>query len=61
MVYVMGLVFNVLNDGGKIFCWFCGMYGDYYVLWIDFDNLWYLINGNDGGVVVFYDGGENWR
>ncbi len=60
-VYVMGLALNVSNDGGKSFRRLRGMHGDHHALWIDPDNSDYLVNGNDGGIVISYDGGERWR
>ncbi|MCP3918842.1 MAG: hypothetical protein GY711_25115 [bacterium] len=60
-VYVMGLALNVSNDGGKTFRRLRGMHGDHHALWIDPSNPRYLVNGNDGGVAISYDGGENWR
>lgn len=60
-IYVMGLALNVSNDGGKTFRRLRGMHGDHHALWIDPDNSNYLVNGNDGGIVVSYDAGESWR
>ncbi len=60
-IYVMGLALNVSNDGGKTFRRLGGMHGDHHALWIDPDNSKYLVNGNDGGMVVSYDGGLSWR
>ncbi len=60
-VYVMGLGLNVSDDGGKTFRRLRGMHGDHHALWIDPENPRYLVNGNDGGVAISYDGGERWR
>ncbi|MEM6675059.1 MAG: hypothetical protein AAF726_19575 [Planctomycetota bacterium] len=60
-VYMMGLALNVSNDGGKTFRRLRGMHGDHHALWIDPANPDYLVNGNDGGVAISYDGGERWR
>jgi len=60
-VYVMGLGLNVSDDGGKTFRSLRGMHGDHHALWIDPANTDYLVNGNDGGLAVSYDGGKNWR
>ncbi len=60
-IYVMGLGLNVSEDGGKTFRRLTGMHGDHHGLWIDPANSDYLINTNDGGVYISYDGGENWR
>ncbi len=60
-VYMMGLGLKVSNDSGKTFQNLRGMHGDHHALWIDPDNTDYLVNGNDGGVAISYDGGKNWR
>jgi photosystem II stability/assembly factor-like uncharacterized protein len=61
IVYVMGLELNVSKDGGKTFQPVGDMHGDHHALWIDPDNPKFLVNGNDGGVVVSYDQGKTWR
>ncbi len=60
-IYTMGLALNVSNDGGKTFRRLRGMHGDHHGLWIDPANSDYLVNTNDGGIVISYDGGMNWR
>jgi len=60
-IYVMGLGLNVSEDAGKTFRGLRGMHGDHHGLWIDPDNSDYLVNVNDGGVAISYDGGENWN
>jgi photosystem II stability/assembly factor-like uncharacterized protein len=60
-VYIMGLALNVSEDGGRTFRRLPGMHGDHHGLWIDPDNSDYLVNVNDGGVAISYDGGDNWR
>jgi photosystem II stability/assembly factor-like uncharacterized protein len=57
----MGLGLNVSRDGGKTFERLRGMHADHHGLWIDPDNTDYMLNSNDGGVCVTYDGGENWN
>ena len=59
-VYVMGLYLNVSEDGGKTFHELGGMHMDHHGLWIDPENTNYLVNVNDGGVAVSYDG-KNFR
>lgn len=59
-IYVMGLALNVSEDGGKSFRPLRGMHGDHHGLWIDPKNTNYLVNVNDGGVAISYDG-ENFR
>ena len=60
-IYVMGLALNVSDDGGKSFRRLPGMHGDHHGLWIDPDNSNYLVNVNDGGLAISYDGGKNFR
>jgi len=60
-VYMMGLSLNVSNDSGESFRRLRGMHGDHHALWIDPNNPNYLINGNDGGAAISYDGGKKWR
>jgi len=60
-IYVMGLGLNVSEDAGKTFRPLRGMHGDHHGLWIDPANSDYLVNVNDGGVAISYDGGENWN
>jgi len=60
-IYVMGLGLNVSEDRGRTFRSLRGMHGDHHGLWIDPENSDYLVNVNDGGVAISYDGGENWR
>lgn len=60
-IYVMGLALNVSEDSGKTFRPLRGMHGDHHGLWIDPANSDYLVNVNDGGVAISYDGGKNWR
>ncbi len=60
-VYIMGLALNVSEDGGKTFRPLYGMHGDHHGLWIDPSNSDYLVNVNDGGLAISYDGGKNWR
>ena len=60
-IYVMGLGLNVSEDAGKTFRRLPGMHGDHHGLWIDPSNSDYLVNVNDGGLAISYDGGSNWR
>jgi len=60
-IYTMGLGLNISEDGGKTFRPLRGMHGDHHGLWIDPDNSNYLINVNDGGIVISYDKGETWK
>ncbi|MBE0461739.1 MAG: hypothetical protein IBX60_08930 [Candidatus Aminicenantes bacterium] len=62
-VYIMGLALAKSTDGGKSFTrlWFPGLHGDHHGLWIDPEDSNYLINVNDGGINISYDGGKTWR
>lgn len=60
-IYVMGVQLHVSEDSGKTFRPLDGMHVDHHGLWIDPDNPGYLVNVNDGGVAITYDGGKNWR
>ena len=60
-IYTMGLELNVSTDGGKTFGRLRGMHVDHHGLWIDPDNSNYLVNANDGGIVISYDKGKTWR
>jgi hypothetical protein len=60
-VYIMGVPLSVSNDGGKTFRYLRGMHGDHHGMWIDPDNSNYIINVNDGGIVISYDKGETWK
>ena len=65
VVYIMGVPIAKSTDGGKTFNMMRPErgsernHGDHHALWIDHTDPNYLINGNDGGVVVSYDGGKN--
>ena len=60
-IYVMGVQLHVSEDSGRTFRRLTGMHGDHHGLYIDPNNSMYLVNNNDGGAYVSYDGGENWR
>jgi photosystem II stability/assembly factor-like uncharacterized protein len=60
-VYIMGVPLSVSKDGGKSFRELHGMHADHHGLWIDPDNSDYIVNVNDGGIVISYDGGRTWR
>ena len=60
-IYVMGISLHVSRDAGKTFKPLRGMHGDHHALWIDPNNSNYIVNGNDGGVVISYDGGQKWK
>jgi len=62
-VYIMGLRLAKSTDGGQSFktLYFPELHGDHHGLWIDPDDSDYLVNANDGGINISYDGGLTWR
>lgn len=61
-VYIMGVPLSISSDGGKTFVELAGVsHVDHHGLWIDPDNPNYLVNVNDGGLEISYDGGKNWK
>ena len=51
-------------DGGKTFeviLPYSGVHPDHHAFYIHPDNTDFMINGNDGGLNISYDGGENWQ
>lgn len=59
--YIMGVPLGISNDGGKTFRTLWSMHVDHHGMWIDPDNSNYIINVNDGGIVISYDKGKTWR
>ncbi len=61
-VFILGVPLSVSRDGGRTFqSWRREMHVDHHGLWIDPDNSNYIVDANDGGVVISYDGGKTWR
>ena len=59
-VYVMNLSVWRSVDGGKTFSRVRVPHGDTHIMWVDPNDSRRLINGNDGGATISYDGGETW-
>ncbi len=59
-VYILNTGLWRSHDGGKEFEHIRAPHGDHHDLWIDPDDPRNLINGNDGGANVSYNGGESW-
>jgi photosystem II stability/assembly factor-like uncharacterized protein len=61
-IYAMGVPITKSTDGGKT--WgganAANVHADHHHLWINPNRPDHLINGNDGGVNISYDGGKNW-
>jgi photosystem II stability/assembly factor-like uncharacterized protein len=62
-VYIMGVSLLKSTDGGVKFRRLNdrGLHADHHAMWIDPNNSNYIINGNDGGINISYDGGESWK
>jgi photosystem II stability/assembly factor-like uncharacterized protein len=59
-VWVLNVEAWKSNDGGKTFFQVPIPHGDNHALWIDPKNPRRMINGNDGGACVSFDGGQTW-
>lgn len=61
-IYIYGVPILKSKDGGKTFTSISSenVHADHHALWIDPNLPGHLINGNDGGVNISYDDGENW-
>ena len=61
-IYIYGVPMLTSFDGGQAFESIDApnAHVDHHALWINPDNAEHLINGNDGGVNISYDGGQNW-
>ena len=61
-VYTMGVPMIKSDDGGKN--WksidYPNMHGDHHALWVNPNRTGHMIAGNDGGLNITYDDGENW-
>ena len=61
-IYIYGVPILKSKDGGKTFTSIdaSNVHADHHALWINPKMPGHLINGNDGGVNISYDDGENW-
>jgi photosystem II stability/assembly factor-like uncharacterized protein len=63
ILYALGVPIIKSEDGGKT--WINveadNQHADHHCLWINPKNRQHLINGNDGGLNISYDGGKNWN
>jgi len=61
-IYIYGVPILKSKDGGKNFTSISSenVHVDHHALWINPKDPNHLINGNDGGVNISYDDGENW-
>ncbi|MEK6754943.1 MAG: glycosyl hydrolase [Bacteroidota bacterium] len=60
VVYVLNVQFLKSIDGGRTFSTVSVPHGDNHDLWIDPNNPMRMINANDGGANVTYNGGATW-
>ncbi len=63
-VYSLYSLVSRSEDGGKNFeviLPYSGVHPDHHALWIHPEDPSYIINGNDGGLYISRDRGENWR
>jgi photosystem II stability/assembly factor-like uncharacterized protein len=60
VVYVMNAPFLKSIDGGKTFKSISVPHGDQHDLWINPDNSKIMINANDGGANISFNGGQSW-
>lgn len=59
-VYVLNVNFHHSKDGGRSFRQLSPPHGDNHDMWIDPEDSLRMIESNDGGANVSYDGGETW-
>lgn len=60
VVYVLNAPFNKSIDGGKTFTQVTVPHGDNHDLWINPDDPKNMINSNDGGANISFDGAKSW-
>ncbi|UCE05660.1 MAG: glycosyl hydrolase, partial [bacterium] len=61
-IYILGIPLLVSKDGGKTYEWLGGkgVHADHQAMWIDPNFPDHIIDGNDGGLNLSYDGGKTW-
>ncbi|TBW27869.1 sialidase family protein [Gramella sp. KN1008] len=61
-IYIYGVPILKSKDGGKTFKSIDAenVHADHHALWINPERSGHLIDGNDGGINISYDDGENW-
>ncbi|MBI9018934.1 MAG: glycosyl hydrolase [Phycisphaerae bacterium] len=62
-IYIMGVPLLASADGGRTYesIGKSNVHVDHHALWIDPAHPDHIINGNDGGLNITYDGGETWQ
>ena len=63
LIYIMGVPLLKSTDGGRSYesIGGPGVHVDHHAMWIDPAHPLHIINGNDGGLNLSYDGGETWQ
>ena len=62
IVYVYSGSSYASRDGGKTFTTISrDTHPDHHFMWVNPNNSLHLIDGNDGGIDISYDGGQTWR
>ncbi|MFI8377612.1 WD40/YVTN/BNR-like repeat-containing protein [Leeuwenhoekiella sp. NPDC079379] len=61
-IYLVGVPLIKSTDGGKTFTYIDepNLHVDHHIIWVDPKMPNHLINGNDGGLNMSYDGGKSW-
>lgn len=61
-IYVLGVPILKSKDGGKTFISISkeNVHADHQALWVNSKKQGHLVEGNDGGLNISYDDGENW-
>lgn len=61
-IIIAGVPLLASKDGGKSYYSINGdnMHSDHHSIWINPKNDHHIINGNDGGINISYDGGSHW-
>ena len=61
-VYIAGVPLLASKNGGKTFEFIGGdnVHVDHHYIWVNPGNPNHIINGNDGGINITYDGGKSW-
>ncbi len=61
-IYILATGLAVSRDGGQNFSGIgSGIHSDHHALWIDPGNSLHLLEGNDGGIDISWDGGKTWN
>ena len=61
-VYILGFNIQLSKDGGKSFAGIekSNVHADHHALWVNPNRDSHIIDGNDGGINISYDEGQNW-